>query len=349
MIDSGIGLRSDQLVDLANRVAAERRRLENIPLGPGLFAGAPSGKVVTLMEERLQLSPEIGRVFDAHGIIKGAGEVDQLDTLDRLLTQGIDPNRTFHSLPLRETDEIEQMAAAAMGSAGPYDTGAFIVISHPGMSIREGIAGVIVNEHYYPFIDELQTAYPGVKFIKAGEMSTELPKIIANGGDILPTSPSTVQVVAEEISQAVSDVIDSAASEVDRLAAAATGARWIGVRQERGEQALLSIREEQTELLIEIQQMENAFYKRAEVVAPQDLSEIRFGLLDDDPELKTYLSELHSLRTRLRYVEAQIEVIEDLGFVFLYHFLYSRKLAKNSFQTGKDFFIIFVNSMHISL
>jgi hypothetical protein len=24
-------------------------------------------------------------------------------------------------------------------------------------------------------------------------------------------------------------------------------------------------------------------------------------------------------------------------------------LAKNSFQTGKDFFIIFVNSMHISL
>ena len=93
---------------------------------------------------------------------------EQLKFLNTLLAEGIDPKRPFHTLPLRETDENEQ-AGGAMGAVGPYDSGSFIVISEIDKSMKEGIAGVLVNEHCYGAIPTLEKHFPGVKFIKAGE------------------------------------------------------------------------------------------------------------------------------------------------------------------------------------
>lgn len=82
------------------------------------------------------------------------------------MAKGIDPNKPFHTLPLRETDENEA-AGAALGAVGPYDSGGFIVVSELDTSVKEGIAGVLVNEHYYGAIPTLEKHFPGIRFIKA--------------------------------------------------------------------------------------------------------------------------------------------------------------------------------------
>ena len=81
------------------------------------------------MTGREAIDPAVGRHFDAHGIAKGY-EFDQLANLNTLLTQGLDPNRSFHTAPLRLSDADESGAASALGAAGPYDTGGFIVYGY---------------------------------------------------------------------------------------------------------------------------------------------------------------------------------------------------------------------------
>jgi len=121
----------------------------------------------TLMIGRESINPEVGKRFQAHGLAKG-GMGDQVRSLNTLLFKGIDPERPFHSLPLRQTDEIEQ-AAGGLGAVGPFASGGFIVFSELDKSIKEGIAGVLVNEHFYGAIPTLEKHFPGVKFIKADE------------------------------------------------------------------------------------------------------------------------------------------------------------------------------------
>ena len=78
-----------------------------------------------------------------------------------------------------DEDEI----AGAMGAAGPYDTGGFIVLGEPKKAdqpIEEndikdtGIAAVLVNREWYEAIPDLEEAYPEVRFIRADHMNEEL-------------------------------------------------------------------------------------------------------------------------------------------------------------------------------
>ncbi|MBU0979008.1 MAG: hypothetical protein ABIJ03_03120 [Patescibacteria group bacterium] len=130
--------------------------------------------------ERSRLTDEIGHRFAAHGIAKGSRS-EQLDTLLRLLASGIDPSRTFHTADLFRSDENE--IAFAVGAAGPYDTGSFIVLGEPksidqstnNRDIAEtGVAGVLVNREWYDAIPDLQRAYPNVRFIRADQMRDKL-------------------------------------------------------------------------------------------------------------------------------------------------------------------------------
>jgi hypothetical protein len=54
---------------------------------------------------------------------------EQFDTLLRLLNKGFDPSRPFHTADLYRSDE--NVIAGAIGAAGPYDTGGFIVLGEP--------------------------------------------------------------------------------------------------------------------------------------------------------------------------------------------------------------------------
>ena len=157
-------LSEEEIKQLANEAGAFIRNYTREPSGP-----MDEGRYdwTELMIGRHDIRPEIGKRFQAHGLAKGSmGE--QLKFLNTLLAEGIDPKRPFHTLPLRETDENEQ-AGGAMGAVGPYDSGSFIVISEIDKSMKEGIAGVLVNEHCYGAIPTLEKHFPGVKFIKAGE------------------------------------------------------------------------------------------------------------------------------------------------------------------------------------
>lgn len=127
-----------------------------------------------LMTYRDDLDPAIGKHFEAHGIAKGT-MTEQLRALVRFLTVGIDSTRSFHSMALRLTDEYEEASAGAMGAAGPYTDGGFIVLGHPDQSIRSsGFGAVLVNDHFYPAIPRLQKAFPQFRIIRADQMQEKL-------------------------------------------------------------------------------------------------------------------------------------------------------------------------------
>ncbi len=122
-----------------------------------------------LADGRERVPPKVGTKFDAHGIQNDSEYLD-LFTLNYLLTQGIDPNREFHTMPLSFTG-----GASAFGAHAPYDMGGFIVIGHPNKMIyEEGIAGVIVNEHFYDVIPTLKERFPEIKFLKASDLADAL-------------------------------------------------------------------------------------------------------------------------------------------------------------------------------
>jgi len=135
------------------------------------------GPPVALMINRNKLPPEIGTRFDAHGIAKGSVQ-QQLDTLNTLLTKGINPEKPFHTMQLSVAKE-DQAGVPAMGAANVYDTGQFIVLGKPDKLIKdEGISAVLVNKPFYEAVEFLQNTFPTVKFIKANEMQDGLRGMI---------------------------------------------------------------------------------------------------------------------------------------------------------------------------
>lgn len=173
------GLTSAEITDLARAAAYARRQRqlgETIAFGDSEVEGTDT---IDLRAGRKSIDPVIGKRFDAHGIAKGNYK-EQLEALNYLLTKGIDPQRRFHTVPLRETNEVEAALAAGLGADGPYTDGGFIVIGSPDKLIMDnGIVAVLVNEDYYRAIDVLRQRFPGIKFIRADEMQTGLADLIA--------------------------------------------------------------------------------------------------------------------------------------------------------------------------
>lgn len=163
-------LTTEEILDIKSIAHLKSRELEE---KESAWKDVPTN----LSIERDKLTEEIGLRFRAHGIAKSK----QFDALLDLLNGGVDPNKPFYTTDLKRNDENE--VAAAIGAAGPYDTGGFIVLSPPhelNQITKEvdistsGIAGVLVNREWYDAIPRLQQAYPKVKFIRADQMTTRL-------------------------------------------------------------------------------------------------------------------------------------------------------------------------------
>lgn len=132
----------------------------------------PSGKVPT--DTNLDafvflndLKPEIGAKFDAHGLAK-VSVTDQLRQLNTLLTKGIDKEKSFFTAPL----SCDPKLGSGLGTGGghAYRDGSFIIVSGKGKTIcSDGIEHVIVNDAYYPVIEDLRNRFPNVNFVRADE------------------------------------------------------------------------------------------------------------------------------------------------------------------------------------
>lgn len=110
------------------------------------------------------LSESVGSKFDAHGIAK-ISVTDHLSQLNRLLTDGIDPTRAFHTAPL-VGNRISGPGLGTSGSA--YRDGSFILVGDKGQLIeKSGIKHVIVNDAYYSIVNDLQRKFPDVNFVRA--------------------------------------------------------------------------------------------------------------------------------------------------------------------------------------
>lgn len=117
----------------------------------------------------LGLPGSVGLKFDAHGLAKESIPA-QLAQLNKLLSNGIDSNRPFFTAPLSIPKADRALCGPGLGTAGgcAYRDGSFIVTSGKGKSIvKDGIENVIVNDAYYGIINDLQTRFPNVKFVKS--------------------------------------------------------------------------------------------------------------------------------------------------------------------------------------
>lgn len=134
---------------------------------------------IALEKERLKIQPNVGKRFDAHGIAKGS-MTEQLQSLNVLLSKGIDPDRPFHTMELRVEDDG---FASGLGASHPYTDGGFIVTGKPDQLIREGgIAAVIVNEHFYSAIQMLKAKFPYIEFMRADEAPDRLAQMVQSNG-----------------------------------------------------------------------------------------------------------------------------------------------------------------------
>ena len=113
------------------------------------------------------LKPEIGAKFDAHGLAK-VSVTDQLKQLNTLLTRGINKDKPFFTAPL----SCDPKLGSGLGTGGghAYRDGSFIVVSGKGKTIcSDGIEHVIVNDAYYPIIEDLRRRFSNVNFVRADE------------------------------------------------------------------------------------------------------------------------------------------------------------------------------------
>lgn len=124
----------------------------------------------------LDAIPEsVGSKFNGHGMAKYSW-LENLASLKEILTKGVDKNRVFHEMPLRGSESY----GGAFGADRPFDTGPFILLGKPGQKIGDsGVHYVLVNDHFYGAIPQLQAAYPHVEFIKAKEAAVRLAEILA--------------------------------------------------------------------------------------------------------------------------------------------------------------------------
>ncbi len=122
-----------------------------------------------LQLDLIGLPDSVGLKFDAHGLAKGTIS-GQLEQLNNLLSNGIDPKRPFFTAPLSIPKADRALCGAGLGTGGgcAYRDGSFIVTSGKGKIIaKDGIENVIVNDAYYGIINDLQKRFPNVKFVKS--------------------------------------------------------------------------------------------------------------------------------------------------------------------------------------
>lgn len=147
------------------------KRGEVRPIPGGYGNHEPQG----LMRGLDAIPESVGSRFNGHGMEKYTW-MDNLASLKEILTKGIDKNRVFHEMPLRGGER----AAGAFGAERPFDTGPFILLGAPGQKIgNSGVKFVLVNDHFYGAIPQLQAAYPHVEFIKARDAAVRLAEILA--------------------------------------------------------------------------------------------------------------------------------------------------------------------------
>lgn len=117
---------------------------------------------------------EIASQFDAHGIAKGL-VTDHLVSLNKILSEGIDKSRNFHTAPLLAKT---QGVGAGLGTSGSaYKDGSFILVSGKSKRLEDGIETVIVNDAYYKIIDDLRQRFNGINFVKAEDVAEYFTKL----------------------------------------------------------------------------------------------------------------------------------------------------------------------------
>lgn len=105
-------------------------------------------------------SKEIGRHFDVHGF----GAKTDLSDLDKILSDGIRPDRTLFTMPFIRGEK----GMEAFGAEIPKRERGIYLISDYGKKITEkdgGIKYVGVGEEYVNAIDEMRRQWPGVEIV----------------------------------------------------------------------------------------------------------------------------------------------------------------------------------------
>lgn len=124
-----------------------------------------SGKGVSGQFDISALPREVAQRFDAHG-------ATSLDKLIYLLTNGVDKSREFFTAQLNDG-----LNGDAQG-VGLRTHVPFLVLGHPGKSIKNGGFGaVIVAGNYEAGIPLLQKHFPDVRFIPASEANERMKKL----------------------------------------------------------------------------------------------------------------------------------------------------------------------------
>jgi SPP1 gp7 family putative phage head morphogenesis protein len=162
------------------------------------------------LKQNAPVPVDVAAQFDAHG-------VDTLSSLTKLLNGGIDPNREFFSSPL----------SGVYAEAGGYgttvrDNSNFVVLGHPGKTLKEGgIAGVLVDPLHEPFVQQLNQAFPGIKFVAARQAPQILPKVAGNyrGGIKYPSINASFSLdIFDKKAQAVLNLAMGAAKQISAQA-----------------------------------------------------------------------------------------------------------------------------------
>ena len=104
--------------------------------------------------------------IDAHGISKGTNQTEQLI---KILNEGIDQTRPFHTGPLSNPPGV----GVGIGTAGgAYTNGRYILTSDPGGKLSDGIKNVLINDYggndgyFVKLQEELQKMFPNINFVR---------------------------------------------------------------------------------------------------------------------------------------------------------------------------------------
>lgn len=137
------------------------------------FEEGPDGQLIDL-----QVDPDVGERFDAHGIRKGNEEA-QLRSLLSFLDNGIDMTRALHSAPLELRPEKKNPGLGSTGGTVDKESSCFLIMGGIDMPLVQGIRNVIVMPPFHAHIGKLRAAYPNVTFIASNQAKTILADIAA--------------------------------------------------------------------------------------------------------------------------------------------------------------------------
>jgi hypothetical protein len=128
-----------------------------------------------------QVSPDIGRDYDAHGIAKS----DQLTKLLHLLEQGVDPNLAFHTAPFELGNEERGAGGNTAGGTAHKDGLAVVTSGYRERIAENGIKHVFLNDVYGQLREPLQSLFPDVRIHLLSEQKAILE------GEVKATSSAT--------------------------------------------------------------------------------------------------------------------------------------------------------------